>query len=245
MQHLNHDDTVRGYLTQFIKWHEDNGYSTNYTGRHVKDLKSIMRVPHEERVHSNSTYMHRWFYVPKEVRKKIPLSVSELNRLISLNLDNEPYIDLSRDIFVLGCFVGLRISDLKRLTPDHIYKDDHGLHIRMKTQKTGSEVEIPVGRNAFAILQKYQFQLPSFTEQMINRHLKDLAQRIELERSRSERLSIHYSRATFAKMSYELGIPSMYIMKVTGHTSEKSFLRYINVSPTEAMVEFRKHDFFK
>lgn len=235
---------TRAMYSSLIKWHEDQGYSINYTGRHIKELKSIMRVAHEEGIHSNTVYTHRWFSVPKEVIKKIPLSMAELDRMRAMDLNDDYHRCLSRDVFVLGCFIGLRVSDIKRLKRDHIYEDDHGKFIRIKTQKTGMEVEIPLGTAALNILEKYEYQLPYFTEQVVNRHLKDLARRIGLEPVRAKRLSIHYSRATFAKMSYELGIPSMHIMRVTGHTSESSFLRYINVSPGEAVAEFRKHDMF-
>ena len=56
---------------------------------------------------------------------------------------------------------------------------------------------------------------------------------------------IHVSRYTFVKLSYDMGIPSTYIMAITGHTSEKHFLRYMNVQPDEALREFRRFDFFK
>ncbi len=234
----------KGDYSAFIKWHEDKGYSTNYVGRHLKDLKSLMRLAFDEKIHSNTVFKARWFSVPKEVNKKIPLSMNEVNLFLELNLSHNKKLKLSRDIFILGCFTGLRVSDLKQISPDKIYSDIHGVYIKIKTIKTGAIVEVPLNSQARIILSEYNNSFPEFAEQVVNRHIKLLASEIGMRVDRAQKLSIHYSRATFAKIAYELGIPSLHIMKVTGHTSEKSFLRYINVAPDEAVREFRKHDFF-
>jgi len=204
-----------------------------------------MRLAYEEKVHANDTFRDRYFAVPKEVNKKIPLTMREVQRMMSLDLSDVPYMELSRNIFVLGCFLGLRVSDLKQISPLHIHDESEGKYINIKTVKTGVEVRIPLNSIVRDILEAYGDQLPKFNEQVVNRHLKILAVRIGLNKIRASKLSIHYSRATFAKLTYEMGIPSLFIMKVTGHTTEKNFLRYVNISPEEAVTEFRKHDFFK
>ena len=95
------------------------------------------------------------------------------------------------------------------------------------------------------ILHKYKYRIPSFWEQGVNRNLKELARRIKLPEDRASKLSLHYSRCTFAKLAYEMGIPSLYIMRITGHTTEKNFMRYVNIAPEQAVKEFRKHEFFR
>jgi hypothetical protein len=42
-----------------------------------------------------------------------------------------------------------------------------------------------------------------------------------------------------------MGIPSLFIMKITGHTTERHFLTCINITPEDAMAEFRKHTYFQ
>lgn len=234
----------RDEYNEFIGWHQKNGYSVNYTGRHIKELKSIMRLAYEEGIHANQEYRKRYFSVPKEVNKKIPLTGLEVQKLADLKLSEDYHLDLSRNIFLLGCYLGLRVSDLKRISPEFIVSSEQGRCIRMKTVKTSREVIIPISSRCDRILEKYSYTIPRFAEQVVSRHLKILAKMIGLSEQRQRTLSIHYSRATFAKHAFSLGIPSLMIMQITGHTSEQAFLRYINISPDEALRAFRQHEFF-
>ena len=54
-------------------------------------------------------------------------------------------------------------------------------------------------------------------------------------------LSSHTARRSFCTNSYKRGIPIGYIMKISGHTTEKNFFKYINVSPEEHAEKFRAH----
>lgn len=49
------------------------------------------------------------------------------------------------------------------------------------------------------------------------------------------------SRRTFATLAYKKGIPSLAIMAITGHKTEKSFLTYIKVSQQEQADIFRRY----
>lgn len=235
----------RNFYQKFVDWNQKRGVSLNYIGRLIKDLKSVMRTGYEENIHTSDEFRKRYFSVPKEAKKKVPLTLSEIQRLQNLQIEYPNSLALSRDIFVLGCYIGLRISDLKRISSNHIQKNKDGYFIAIKTQKTGIEVKIPLNKIAVAILQRYNYKFPPISEQVINRNLKTLGKMIGLSHSRSKSLSIHYARHSFARLAYQQGVPSMYIMKVTGHQSEKSFLNYINISQDEAMYQFRKVELFQ
>jgi len=43
---------------------------------------------------------------------------------------------------------------------------------------------------------------------------------------------------------YLAGIPAISIMKITGHRSEKSFLKYIKISPEQNADLIESHPFF-
>jgi integrase len=242
---LTWDDVDRTFYGNFLEWHLENGCSQNYTGKHVKDFKALMKVAYEEGIHANREFAKRYFIVPYKKQKKVPLSLSEVRRIENMDTYDEPKLSLPKDIFLLGIYLGLRVSDIKRITPSHIHNTKDGLILAITTQKTDTEVRIPINNKAEQILAKYSFKCPYFCEQVVNRHLKLIGKKIGLHADRAKRLTIHVSRHTFAKLSYDMGIPSMYIMAITGHTSEKHFLRYINVQPDEALRAFRSFDFFK
>lgn len=44
---------------------------------------------------------------------------------------------------------------------------------------------------------------------------------------------MHTARRSFATNMYKSGIPSITLMKITGHLTESSFLKYIKVTPAE------------
>lgn len=244
-QPLQWDTVNKMWYFSFIKWHEERGYSANYIGKHVKDLKVIMKTAHEEGFHSNLEFQKRYFVTPKNNIKKTPLSREELMVLEELDLSDQPNLGFARDIFLLGCYLGLRVSDIKRIKPSLLQRDAVGAFLSMKTQKTGTEVKVPVNTKADQILRRYDYIVPEFYEQVVNRLLKSIGKLMELPPERTHKLTLHVSRHTFAKLSYEMGIPSLFIMKITGHASEKNFLRYINIAPDQAVQEFRKYDFFK
>ncbi|MBK8502175.1 MAG: phage integrase SAM-like domain-containing protein [Saprospiraceae bacterium] len=244
-QKLEWDMITQELYYRFIKWHEEMNLSRNYIGKHIKDLKMLMKLAYEHGIHKNDEYKRSYFICPMSREKKIPLNIDELTRMEELQLPKDSQLSFARDVFLLGCYLGLRVSDIKRLAPKFVIKDKKGSCIVIDTQKTGIVVKIPISTKADKILQKYNYRCPSFWEQVVNRQLKKIAELIDLPKSRATTLSLHYSRCTFAKLSFELGIPSLYIMQVTGHTTEKNFLRYINITPDQAIKEFVKHEYFQ
>jgi integrase len=56
-----------------------------------------------------------------------------------------------------------------------------------------------------------------------------------------ELLSTHTARRTFATNEYLAGTPAVTIMQVTGHKTEKAFLRYIRLTPREHAKLLQMH----
>ena len=50
---------------------------------------------------------------------------------------------------------------------------------------------------------------------------------------------------SFATNMYIADIPAISIMKITGHKTEKSFLRYIKISPEDNAKKMLQHPLFK
>ena len=55
----------------------------------------------------------------------------------------------------------------------------------------------------------------------------------------------HTARRSGATNMFIAGIPSISIMKITGHHTEKSFLKYIRISQEENARLLSDHPFFK
>ena len=76
----------------------------------------------------------------------------ELDRLMSYRLIKDSEQETARDIFYVECRTGLRISDLLCLR----WQDYDGSFIRLRMQKTGRFIEIPVARSVQVLLEKYR-----------------------------------------------------------------------------------------
>jgi integrase len=102
------------------------------------------------------------FPLPQEEIKKVFLDLKDLR------------MDEIKDLFLFQCYTALRVSDLRRLNKIHI-KSFEGINfISMAAYKTNKPIMIPLNEVAWNILTKYEFVLPSITEQHYNREIKKL-----------------------------------------------------------------------
>ena len=163
----------------------------------------------------------------------------------------------ARDMFLIGAFTGLRFSDYSRLKPANIVD---GV-IRIRNKKTGVATAVPVHWVVQEIIDAgYDFDHPLF-EQKLNDQIKDVAKlagltdevlinrnmggtNVELIKKRYELISSHTARRSFATNAYKAGIPTMAIMKITGHKRETTFLRYIRITEKENAEMLKSSTFF-
>jgi integrase len=188
------------------------------------------------------------FNTSREETDNIYLNEHEIQLLMGLKQFKSKLEEEVRDIFVLGCYTGLRFSNYSRLNVDDI-KDDILTTIQ---QKTKQKVTIPIHQNVRMILNKYGNKLPVCpTNQEFNRTLKDLGERIpefhtpfskQITRGRQktveekmkwEMLQTHTARRSFCTNMYLMGVPVLTIMSISGHRTEKSFRTYIKASGKE------------
>ena len=164
----------------------------------------------------------------------------------------------ARDMFLIGAFTGLRYSDYSRLKPANI---EDGV-IRIRNRKTNVTTSVPVHWVVREILDSgYDYEHPLF-EQKLNDQIKDVAKlagldddvlvtkrlggkNVEILKKRYELISSHTARRSFATNAYKSGIPSLAIMKVTGHKRETTFLRYIRISEKENAEMLKASGFFR
>lgn len=164
---------------------------------------------------------------------------------------------LVRDRFIIGAFTGLRVSDYGRLSTANLAGDT----IRIKTAKTGANVVIPIHPYIRAILSSIDLN-KRVSDQKINKHIKEIARmagideevtinrnigghNVQETHKKYELVCSHTARRSFATNAYKAGVPTIAIMKITGHTKESTFLKYIKVSAEENAAMLAEHPFFK
>lgn len=176
----------------------------------------------------------------------ITLTEEEFKTIYNLDLTENKRLDQVRDVFCFSCATGLRYSDLAQLKREHIR---HGV-IKITVAKTKRPQEIPLNPYSNAILEKYKERhhpLPIISGQKTNQYIKELGELAgidtpiekvreygtQIEKKMAPKyqfMSIHMGRKTFTTLSLEKGMAPQEVMSLTGHTTFKSFKRYVDVT---------------
>lgn len=166
-------------------------------------------------------------------------------------------LNICRNKFLLGAYTALRVSDFNHLSKIHITDG----FFRVTTRKTGAAVVIPIHPTIKRIMDSGFDIATPITEQKINAHIKEVArlagitQPVEATKFVNHRavvdwwpkcdvITTHTARRSAATNMYKAGIPSISIMRITGHTTEKSFMKYIKITAEENAELMARNAFF-
>lgn len=250
------------FYDDFVAWFTSKDYSINTIGRHVKELKIIMRAAREEGLHDNGLIESRKFRVLTANVENIYLTESEIRAIADLDLSNNRHKDIARDIFLVGCYTAQRFSDYSTINEGNIRTLENGQQvIDLKQQKTGNHVVIPIRPELQSILDKYEDRLPKACEQKVNKFIKEVAreagitEKIEVSYvengekkthlvDKCDLVKTHTARRSGATNMYLAGIPTIAIMKITGHKTEKEFMKYIKITEEQTAMELMNHPYF-
>ncbi|MEP5942352.1 tyrosine-type recombinase/integrase, partial [Maribacter dokdonensis] len=107
----------------------DSNLSSNTVGKHIKTLKTFLNEATERGFNTNLEFKKKKFKVTKEESDTIYLSLAELKQIENTDLTNSPRLDRIRDLFLIGCFTGLRFSDFIQIKPENIITEKSILQI--------------------------------------------------------------------------------------------------------------------
>lgn len=223
------------------------GLVTNSAGKIVRLLKGF--VNYQMSRGTIPTIDLKCFKVIEEETDAIYLTEKELDKIYKLKLSDDEELEQIRDIFIVGCYTGLRYSDLSSLNKEHI--DLVNGNINIKQRKVHKAVVIPMIDYVPKILKKYKYELPKISSYRFNIRVKELGEKIKLTqnveivrkkgnarvteiRKKHELMSSHTCRRSFCTNMYLSGFPSEELMKISGHKSPAAFMRYIKVDNQQA-----------
>jgi len=234
---------------------EGKKLAVNTIGKKIQTLKIFLNAAKEEGKNTFEAYRRKKFVAMTEESETIYLNEAELTKIYEHDFSKDPINEQIRDLFLVSCWTGCRFSDISQITPENV--SDGFIH--MKQYKTGKKVLIPLHPVVTAILNKYMGKLPEVTtNQQFNRALKDIAEAAKIDEmthkaitkggikvstsyKKFQLVTTHTARRSFATNLYKSGFPSISIMAITGHVTEKSFLKYIKVTPDEHAKKLQVH----
>lgn len=243
---------------------EDIHYTQNYINKVFRTLKTMLKDATQKKVNDNRDYSDNWVKVSAVEVENIYLNESELTLLYNLDLSNNAKLGKVRDLFIIGCYTGLRFSDFSNIQKGNITIKEDGKHqITITTKKTNTPVVIPVHPVVLAILGKYDMGIPkSISNQKMNDYLKELGKlaglageiissgirggkKVDSTALKYELMTTHTARRSFATNAFKSGISAISIMAITGHKTQTSFMKYIKITNEENAEMLAGHKFFK
>lgn len=235
----------------------------NTVGKHISTLKTVLNAATEAGVNKNTTFKSQKFATISEDVEKIYLTQNELDKIFELDLTSAKSLERVRDLFLIGSYTCLRFADFSNIKKDNIYNNDKGTFLKITTAKSGQGVIIPIHKVVLEIMTKYDYKLPqSISNQKMNDYLKEIGKRADISDPviitkfeggvkvsktfrKYELISTHTARRSGATNMFLSGIPAISIMKITGHKTEKAFMRYIQMSQEDNANLLIDHPFFK
>ena len=253
------------FWNHFIPHLSNQGLKYSTIGHLKANLIAVLNWSSKYGVKLNPSYAE--VDVPRYIPYKISLTPDEISHVYHFKLiQEETYnfrqkkvtklrknkietLERVKDMFVLGCNLGQRYSDLVRISPENFKNGTFSI----VQQKTGNKCFVPINtlsidsRITFAILEKYGYHAPytgdinnynNYLHQLLHHIGEDFLQEVHIDNKingvitretklRYQLISSHSARRSFATINTLRNIPRNKILRATGHSSEKAFVRYI------------------
>ncbi len=264
-KNLNFDVLNDAFVNDFTAFLFSQNFADGYVHKVLSTLKMFVRLADKRGVYEGSPLLKTTLSVKKRAKDNIYLTEREIETLYHLDLPGK--LANVRDLFLIGCFTGLRFSDYSKIKSENIQAVEHGEKqvkcLVMTTHKTKQKVVLPlVNPMLLDILERHEWKTPRrISNQKLNDYLKELGQKagftqeVEINEYKAgehlkktcqkwELITTHTARRSFATNAYKRGLPVADIMKFTGHTTIQSFMKYIKVTGEETAVILSEHEFF-
>lgn len=242
------------FAESFKDWLFSKNYSINYVGKNLDNLKAVCNDADSKGIETSRQFKKiRGITEKKSPESIVFLSEREQEKIAGLEL-KKGALENARKWLLLGCLLGQRGSDLLELKESQII-DMNGVKIaEIRQSKTGKLVAVPLLPKAREIISEgfpYKIALQNFNEYIKEICLLAEINELTLGRKRVkdknsigknqtyrnlpsvkgrypkyELIGSHVCRRSFASNFYGK-IPTPVLINITGHGTEKMFLKYI------------------
>ena len=237
------ENTIIKMLTRLktiFKYAIDEGYTTNRPFDGFKIGTAVESTPiyitiEERNIIADCDLEKKWSEADEQYRKDCELPIKT--------------ILMCRDVFIFQCFIGCRVGDLVKLTPQHI---ENGILVytphKTKDGKEAVQARVPLHAKALELIERYEGQdekgrlFPFISSQKYNAAIKiiftlaGITRNVEVLNTLTnefelhpinEIASSHLARRTFIGNAYFKVTDPNLIGKMSGHVDgSRAFKRY-------------------
>lgn len=223
----------------------DEEFAMNTHAKSMMDLLQIIKYAVKQKKIPAAKLVELEFDTRREETDSIYLTENEILQLLEIKDFDDPVHEQVRDVFVVGCFTAMRFSDYSSIDPSAIRNN----RLEFVQKKTGGKVTVPIHPVVNSILKKYDNALPKVPKNNeFNRIIKLVGEKLpclhvpftkqvtygrelkQLVDMKFNYLQTHTARRSFCSNEYLKGTDPLVIQAISGHRSQKSFMRYIKVS---------------
>ena len=222
---------------------EEREHSVNTVHRNIGLLKTFLLWALNKKYSFNNSFVN-FIKPPKFRTDEIALNIEQVEEIYTHDFSKNKKFERVRDLFIFGCVTGMRFGNYSTISKNDVQGD----FIRVIDLKSKSKnLSIPLNNISKSILEKYDYKLPSISNQKMNEYIKDVFKELDftqeikktmkygdqLVEKNSEfwkRISSHTARRSFITIMKNKRVPDKVIMSYTGHTSLEVFNAYYRPS---------------
>jgi site-specific recombinase XerD len=164
-------------------------------------------------------------------KERQPLTEDELLKLRDAKLP--PKLDRTRDLFIFMAYTGLAYVDMCHFNFQTMTeKQGDTYFINGERIKTGSKFYAPILPPAQAVLEKYNYKLPTITNQKLNDYLHLIEEKLDIHKA----MTCHVARHSFATLLLTHDFTLEKTGRALGHKDLKTTQVYAKILP-KAIVQ--------
>lgn len=237
------DDIDSTFWDRFKRYCELEGLMPKSINKYLAVFRALITYAQCNGIKVSNTALASYKKVPifdDDIKARTYLNEEELQALYDMKLTGLK--ERVRDIFMLGCYLGQRVSDYNNLTRDDFTTTRRGNRVVSFTQeKTNNAVVVPIiYDNVYAIARKYNYNFPRISHGVINRCIKEILAELSacvpsLRRTMrtaitlKEQLAENQGRVTFTRDAKGYVIKPRYEL-VSTHTARRSCITNLYLS---------------
>ncbi|MEY4457237.1 MAG: hypothetical protein RLY15_1501 [Bacteroidota bacterium] len=240
------------FHSKYISFAKQENYGNTVIEKDISIISSFIKAAKIKGLETNVEVESNQFSFVRDKSIDTYLDKNEIELVYNLDLSENDSLDKVRDLFIVGLWTGLRISDLKRINSFDFTSGNIRI---LETEKTNVYVEIPIHEHLKSILIKRNGQLPEMSDQHFNRKVKDVCEKAgitkvilgsvkDAKKNRKVKdfypkfklISSHTCRRSFISNHYGK-ISDKTLMSISAHKSVAQFLSYVKTSSEDQAKE--------
>ena len=251
---LDFDSIGRTFAAKFTKWmtlqtmpYQRAGQDIEKTATYkIRDLKHFLN--HAVSEGWSTSLIHRQIQLSIRRAEPFPTTltadeIARLNAITPKDLSDQyrskhiTRILISRDWFILATQMGARYGNWDIDDTDTLDVVG-GKNLRFQQVKTKNPLEIPLSTIALQVLERNGGSIPRrFAPTNTINHLNILCQVAGIEKH----ITTHTARRTFCTLQEQAGVPRSVIMRISGHKTEREYIKYLGISFERNAENLRLH----